>query len=101
MLAIAAVRPAMRSPGLFGRCAVCPAASAAAPFACSGDIFFARRITEPYRRFGGDFFDVLHEFQVVRAHKRNGVTLMTGAASAADAVHVVVRRPREIKVEDV
>ncbi len=77
------------------------AATASAAFAGIGIVLLSRRFARPDNRVAGDLFDVLQQLQVFGGDQGKRSAFAAGATGAADTVHVVVRLPRQIEIEDV
>src|SRR5262245_39599191 len=80
---------------------VVSAASATASAAATGQVLGARRIADPGDGGAEHALDVLELLGIVGCHQRQRAALLAGAPRAADAVHVVVRLPGHVEVEDV
>src|SRR5262245_54413262 len=93
--ALAATRPLT---GALGKCA---ATAAAAPALGRHQIFCTRGVADPGDRSAQHLLDVLELLAVVGRHKRQRTSFLAGPTRAADAVHVVVRLPGHVEVEDV
>src|SRR5690606_19622283 len=61
----------------------------------------SRRIADPDRCFVRDLLDLLDELQLFLRHERRRKAFPARAARSADAVHVIISRPRHVEVEDV
>src|SRR5262249_36566463 len=75
--------------------------TAATALAGIREVVFRRAVADPGRRLAKNLLDVLEGLEIVWRHDRGGRAFAARATRTADAVHVVVRLPRQVEVEHV
>ena len=91
--AVRFVTATTRGPAAAARCRSGPAAFL--------DVFRRRFAVQPFDLFAAQLFDGAHRFKIARRHQRRGKAFLAGASGTADAVNIILRRDRNVEIEDV